>query len=377
VGETSRSDRADARADRLLASASQLLILQPALAGELPQAFLKTLAALRSGRDGGQAALLAYGAFYRLLAASEHGTWRAALLSSLLGTTTVFSEKAAAGKPLPGALQAAVAADLNRLSELCLKEGTLAGWVAEAAELRDSTGTALWLSSSQVEAPGEESDTGTAHPGSPASPGACRAVGLQLETDGVWGNEWEALAAFHRTHGHGPVALHGVLAWADGGLVAAEKWAAEEVASSPTLPAHPQLGGFARGELRRALFFRAGFSRDAPPLTLGAVLCAEPALRAVLLPKAELRSLPALLAALRLHPASRFAVIVRDVSLVPFSESYSALLSTLRSARDAVPSNVALLVYGMQGALLRQEGKEALATEGGALEAAFDEAESV
>jgi hypothetical protein len=73
--------------------------------------------------------------------------------------------------------------------------------------------------------------------------------------------------------------------------------------------------------------------------------------RAVVLPRGELKTLPALLDALRAQPRTPYVVVAEMLSMVLYGEAYYALFTVLEL--DQLPSNVLLLATSRHESMLR------------------------
>lgn len=369
------NSRVEKRAEALLRAASSLLVFQSALSGEAAQAFLKTLAALRAGRDGGLPALQAYGAFFSKLAAAET-TWVDTLLDGVISSSNAFSQAAAKGEQPSAALRAAAASDLEALQQLCVAETTLAAWVRDAADAdSDEADGERWLAASaalskaaagssdgaaasaeleaQLRAPGGAAAPRVGPPLTAAQKGAWRD---RIGSRSRWRDGVGELAELYRTHGAGLAVDNAVLTWRDGALAAGS-------APSPWRPSvdSGMLGEELPSILLAHMSGKAGDNcngstirvwGDAAMASAVAFAAAKAAnCRAVALPRSEMKSLAALCEALRAQPRTPFVIVTETLALVPFGEAYLALYATVQ--HGALPPNVMLLATSRDRSLLR------------------------
>ena len=363
------SSRVEKRAEALLRASSSLLVFQSALSGEAAQAFLKTLVALRAGRDGGMPALQAYGTFFSKLAAAE-STWVNTLLDGVISSSNAFSLAAAKGEPPSAALRAAAASDLEVLQQLCVAETTLAAGVREAADAEADEGDGeRWLAASAA-----LSDVGAGASGAAAAAEldaqlkakqASPLVGAALSAaqksawrDRIgsrarWRDGVDELALLYRSHGAGIAIDNAVLTWRDGSLTAAAaptvRPCAPECADvlaqiSRTLMAHQV--GTPNADRSVLIHGDTQYCSDIAWTALLATGC-----RAVVLPRGELKMLPALLDALRAHPRTPYVVVAEMLSMVLHGEAYYALFTVLEL--DQLPPNVLLLATSRHESMLR------------------------
>jgi len=368
------NSRVEKRAEALLRAASSLLVFQSALSGEAAQAFLKTLAALRAGRDGGLPALQAYGAFFAKLAAAET-TWVDTLLDGVISSSNAFSQAAAKGETPSAALRAAAASDLEALQQLCVAETTLAAWVRDAADAdSDEADGERWLAASAALSKAGSPDGAAASAElearlrAPASNAPRVGPPLTAAQKGAWRDRigsrsrWRdgvgELAELYRTHGAGLAVDTAVLTWRDGALVAGSApgpWrpSADAETLGETLPsilqAHAVSGQAGDTCDGRAVRISGDHVAMASTVAFGAAKAAN--CRAVALPRSEMKSLAALCDALRAQPRTPFVIVTETLALVPFGEAYIALYATLQ--HGALPPNVMLLATSQDGTMLR------------------------
>jgi hypothetical protein len=327
-------------------------------------------------------------------------------LRSLQGSENAFSLAAARGAPLPPALRAAAAADLEALQRLCLCETTLAGWVREAADegsssSEDDAHSAAWLAASRalIDTPLERADVaGDAHAlasgfvGAPLSEAERRGWRERLGSAPRWRDRGDDLAALYRRHGAGAASGHAALTWrSDGATLAplrpgapsAEHAVVPDAAAfkpplhhatlvaaaalAPVLLAHASCeeADLPADQPFSVLLHSAAHVREAG-VAVAAMLADTRSLRAVALPRGELKQLGALVAALRKERRTRFVVLLEGLSLVPFGESYYELVAVL-SAASAAPRNVLIVATARQANALRPGDAPAAEAEAGAL----------
>ena len=334
---------------------------QSALSGEPGQALLKVLSALRAGSMDGLPALQAYGTFFSAVARSESSTWADCLLDAVITSSNAFSLAAAKGETPSAALRAAAASDLEALQQLCVAETTVAKWVRDAADTNaDEADGARWLAASAaLSAAGpsgaeaaaelatqlktaESTAAATSAPvGPPLSAAQKRAWRDRIGSRARWRDGVEELASLYRMHGCGVTIDSAVLTWRDGALAAATAPAQGLVnfpASEPlgkALAAHQ-----AAAVAPRSVLLFGDLARTSAQAW--SALAGAPGCRAVVLPRGELKSLPAVCDALRARGRTPF-VIVADLApgLVQFGEAYLALSAVLGTR--ALPPNVMLL----------------------------------
>ena len=343
------SSRVEKRAEALLRASSSLLVFQSALSGEAAQAFLKVLVALRAGRDGGMPALQAYGTFFSKLAAAE-STWVNTLLDGVISSSNAFSQAAAKGEPPSAALRAAAASDLEVLQQLCVAETTLAAWVREAADAEaDGADGERWLAASaalsdaaagpsgaaaaaELEAQLKASSAAMPHVGAALTPAQKRAWRDRIGSRARWRDGVDELALLYRSHGAGLAIDNAVLMWRDGALAAAPAPSVRPFAAdnaddvlaqlSRTLMAH-QVG---TPNADRSVLMH-GDTQYCSDIAWAALLATGS--RAVVLPRGELKTLPALLETLRLQPGTPFVVVAEMLSMVLYGEAYNALFTVM------------------------------------------------
>jgi hypothetical protein len=391
-GASSSSSRVEKRAEALLRAASSLLLYQQALAGDIPQAFLKVLAALRLGRDGGMPALQAYGAFFSKLAADGRA-WPDVLLDAVIGCESAFAVKAARGGGAPpAALRAAAGADLEALQQLCVCETTLAEWVQNAVDVASDADTRdAWLAASASVGAADDREGGggadgrhaarlrasdeladalagaddaaeadVTAVGPPLSVAAARAARDALRLRPRWRDGARDLEALHRAFGAGAAATASVLTWRDGALAPAPDW----LAAAPTAAAAAHADAAALAAHKRTLLPlplpNLGAARGSSLLlhgaaasaTAAALLACAPAARTVALGRGDVKALGALCDVARAQPRTHYIFLLDALALVPFGEGYLELVAVLRSPH-ALPPNATILATSLDDSALR------------------------
>lgn len=349
-GAESNNKSAEKHAEELTRGAASLLLYSGVLKGKPAQAFLGVLQLLQKGNP----LLLAqqYGELYRLLAADEYASWQDYLLDQIIkGSDSPLARAAAAGKPTAH-LRAAAAADLDTLQQLAVAEKTLAGWVKDTVYgLTDQwLGAASSLALPQGSQPAPEAvheallAAEAPLPALLAPLSEAQRAGLRAELAGKW--RWsegiELLERYHASHGCGLISQHRVLTWTGklqaqdvlkgvhelgcaerGGLVGSHHPAAAAL--------HQGLAEFLRQDLGRACspphialcgnaadrwlfaswalqYLRREVTEHSPELR-----DAAGGLRTLVLPAAQLGSLPDLAWSLSQHPRARFVVLANGL----------------------------------------------------------------
>ncbi|KAL4426710.1 hypothetical protein ABPG77_004766 [Micractinium sp. CCAP 211/92] len=353
-GAESNNKSAEKHAEELTRGAASLLLYSGVLKGKPAQAFLGVLQLLQKGNP--LLLVQQYGELYRLLAADDYASWQDYLLDQarglvIKGSDSPLARAAAAGKPTRH-LRAAAAADLDTLQQLAVTEKTLAGWVKDMVYgLPDQ-----WLEAASSLTPPQGSQpvpeavheallAAEAPPPALLAPlSDAQRAGLRAELAGKW--RWsegiELLERHHAAHGFGLVSQHRVLTWTGklqaqdvlkgvhelgcaerGGLVGSHHPAAAAV--------HQGLVEFLRQDLGRACspphialcgsaadrwlfaswalqYLRRELTSHAPELREAAG-----GLRTLVLPAAQLGSLPDLAWSLSQHPRARFVVLANGM----------------------------------------------------------------
>jgi len=210
----------------LHAQAASLLLYQGVWHDPVGQAFLGLLTALQrsgaggsrgdgTGSGGNQACLVAYGQWFRALAATGQ-SWSEYLIQGILRDENPFSVQAQ-GKPLtalPTALVAAARQDLAQLQAIAqLDLGHLSQWVQTSAGL--ASPPIVWQGVGND--PPREAATET-RPDRCASPGAGE-LAITLAHAADWSALIPQLAEHYRHQGTGVLGSFGALRWQRGQLV--------------------------------------------------------------------------------------------------------------------------------------------------------------
>jgi predicted AAA+ superfamily ATPase len=162
-----------------------------------------------------------------------------------------------------------------------------------------------------------------------------------------------------------------VFTWRDGALVASTAPAPLELSTADAQPAYEQLSRTLRAHLagtpgadKSVLLY--GDTSVASDIAWRAL--AATGGRAVVLPRGEIKSLPAICDALRAQPRTPFVIIAELLSMVQFGEAYLALYTALEL--NLLPLNVMLLATARDKGMLRPGEAD---KEDGALTKLFDE----
>eukprot|EP00887_Chlorella_sp_A99_P006450 scaffold3.g6450.t1 len=336
------------RAEELTRLAASLLLYQPVLRGKPATAFLNLLES--------------WGELFRLLATDQHSSWAEYVQEQVLrGVDNPLARAAARGEETSH-LHAAAAADLDVLQQLAIADADLAEWVAESTfGVPD-----LWrAAASGLRTPPSPPATAAAF-SLPASPPPAllgplpderrvAARGL-LSGQQDWSEAVDEVDAFYRAYGHGLLPNHRVLVWSgsklegqdalkgvnalpvaeEEGLVAHEHHATKTLAaalstflSAPldvaatTVPPHAAVVGAPRDRWLLAVYALERLPRLVEPELAGAAAGA----RVVLLPAAQLATLPDLAWSLAQHPRCRFVVVASCLEGYGAKNELAAVLS--------------------------------------------------
>ncbi len=313
--------------------AASLLLYQSVLSGDVGQAFLQLLQTLRQGEEDGLACLIAYGNWFKTLAARKQ-SWQDYLIWQILRDDNPFTQQVqrTSIQDLPPALVAAAQQDLQSLQNLykCSTE-QLSQWVQKASQLT-------------------------------VQPVAWNVQEVQptfLHHHDNWANALHDLATYYRQHGTGLFAKYGALRWQSGQFVGI---------------AHPdpvqltELVGYESQQatlLKNTEFLLAGYpalhvllygSRGSGKSSLVKGLLqkyGDRNLRLIEVAKSELKDLPQIVEQLRDVP-QKFIIFVDDLSFEEDDDAFKALKVVLEGSVTARPQNVVVYATSNRRHLVRE-----------------------
>jgi predicted AAA+ superfamily ATPase len=302
------------------------------------EAFLALLTALTSGDVG--PSLRAYGTWFQALA-TEGESWEHHLLRQIAYAENPFTAQAQRHglTALPPALVEAARQDLGQLQALYQLSGDrVAGWVQAIAQLPEPP--VAWV----------------------LADGAGQSLALLtqvLPDDGVWPEAVAALAQHYHRHGAGVFAQYHVFTWQDGhlhGIANPDPIGLDQL----TAYDHPR-----QQLVQNTLALLKGYpalnvllygSRGSGKSSLIKALANEYApqgLRLVEVSKADLKSLPQIVAELRSQPQT-FIIFVDDLSFEEDDDTFKALKVVLEGSTTARPANVVVYATSNRRHLVRE-----------------------
>jgi hypothetical protein len=321
--------------------AASLLLYQSVLSGEVGQAFVNLLQALRQSDSDGLNCLYAYGSWFKALARRTQ-SWQDYLLTQILRDDNPFTQQAKLTevKNLPPALIAAAQRDLQALHSLyqCSSE-QLCSWVQAASQL--PVAPIPWHQNQEV--------------------GRQDSVPLQAKLHQLddWADAVEVLAAYYGQFGTGLFAQYRALRWQLGQLSGI---------------AHPdpvqltQLVGYESQQdalVKNTEFLLAGYSalhvllygsRGSGKSSLVKGLLnkySERGLRLIEVSKSDLKDLPAIVEQLRDVP-QKFIIFVDDLSFEEDDDAFKALKVVLEGSVTARAQNVVVYATSNRRHLIRE-----------------------
>jgi predicted AAA+ superfamily ATPase len=301
-------------------------------------AFLALLTALASGNTS--SSLRAYGTWFQALA-TEGESWEHHLLRQIAYAENPFTAQAQRHglTALPPALVEAARQDLGQLQALYQLSGDrVAGWVQAIAQLPEPP--VAWV----------------------LADGAGQSLALLtqvLPDDGVWPEAVAALAQHYHRHGAGVFAQYHVFTWQDGhlhGIANPDPIGLDQL----TAYDHPR-----QQLVQNTLALLKGYpalnvllygSRGSGKSSLIKALANEYAsqgLRLVEVSKADLKSLPQIVAELRSQPQT-FIIFVDDLSFEEDDDTFKALKVVLEGSTTARPANVVVYATSNRRHLVRE-----------------------
>ena len=321
--------------------AASVLLYQSVLSGEVGQAFVNLLQALRQSDADGLNCLYAYGSWFKALAHRTQ-SWQEYLLTQILRDDNPFTQQAQLTevKNLPPALIAAAKRDLQALQSLyqCSSE-QLSSWVQTASQL--PVAPIPWHQNQEV--------------------GRQDSVPLQekLQQLDDWADAVEVLAAYYRQFGTGLFAQYRALRWQLGQL--------SGIAHPDTVEL-TQLVGYESQQdalVKNTEFLLAGYtalhvllygSRGSGKSSLVKGLLnkySERGLRLIEVSKSDLKDLPAIVEQLRDVP-QKFIIFVDDLSFEEDDDAFKALKVVLEGSVTARAQNVVVYATSNRRHLIRE-----------------------
>jgi hypothetical protein len=324
---------ANASSQFLKRQAASLLLYQSVLRNDVGKAFLRILQTLSQGEAEQTDCLVAYGNWFKILAA--HGqSWQDFLIRQILQDENPFSVQVqrVALDDLPPALVTAAKQDLralHHLSQCCIEQ--LSRWVQKA---------------SQLEAQPVSWNLDTVQP-------------TFLHHSSDWTESLEELAAHYRHHGTGLFAQYHALGWQSGQLVGI---------------AHPdpiqltQLVGYESQQaalVKNTEFLLADYpalhvllygSRGSGKSSLVKGLLQKyknQGLRLIEVAKSDLKDLPMIVEQLRDVP-QKFIIFVDDLSFEEDDDAFKALKVVLEGGVTARSQNVVVYATSNRRHLVRE-----------------------
>jgi predicted AAA+ superfamily ATPase len=321
--------------------AASLLLYQSVLSGEVGQAFVNLLQALRQSDAEGLNCLYAYGSWFKALARRTQ-SWQDYLLTQILRDDNPFTQQAQLTevKNLPPALIAAAQRDLQALQSLyqCSSE-QLSSWVQTTSQL--PVAPIPWHQHQEV--------------------GRQDSVPLQekLQQLDDWADAVEVLAAYYRQCGTGLFAQYRALRWQLGQL--------SGIAHPDTVQLTELVGYESQQDalVKNTEFLLAGYtalhvllygSRGSGKSSLVKGLLnkySERGLRLIEVSKSDLKDLPAIVEQLRNVP-QKFIIFVDDLSFEEDDDAFKALKVVLEGSVTARPQNVVVYATSNRRHLIRE-----------------------
>ncbi|HBL61001.1 MAG TPA: AAA+ family ATPase, partial [Cyanobacteria bacterium UBA8803] len=313
--------------------AASLLLYQSVLSNNIGQSFLQLLQTLGRDEEDGLACLVAYGNWFKALAARGE-SWQDYLIRQILRDDNPFTRQVqqVSVSDLPKALVAAAQHDLQALQHLyrCSSE-QLSHWVKKASQLE-------------------------------VQPVAWNAQTLQskfLGSHGNWADALEDLAAYYRQHGTGLFAEYSALRWESGKLIGiahpdpvqlAELVGYESQQAALVKNTEFLLAGY------RALHVLLYGSRGSGKSSLVKALLqkyTKSDLRLIEVAKSDLKDLPGIVEQLRNVP-QKFIIFVDDLSFEEDDDAFKALKVVLEGSVTARPQNVVVYATSNRRHLVRE-----------------------
>ncbi len=331
--------------------AASLLLYQSVLCGEVGEAFVNLLQALRHCDPEGLNCLQAYGRWFKALAASTQ-SWQDYLLTQILRDDNPFTQQAqlTSLENLPSALIAAAQKDLQALQSLyqCSSE-QLSSWVQAASQL--PVAPIPWHQDRDVEAQGF-APIGTYSVNEQLLRGKLQ----QLEN---WADAVEILAAYYRQFGTGIFAEYSAFRWQMEQLIGI---------THPDPVQLTELVGYESQKealVKNTEFLLAGYtalhvllygSRGTGKSSLVKGLLnkySNGALRLIEVAKSDLKDLPTIVERLRDVP-QKFIIFVDDLSFEEDDDAFKALKVVLEGSITARPQNVVVYATSNRRHLVRE-----------------------
>ncbi|MEQ8756584.1 MAG: ATP-binding protein [Coleofasciculus sp. G1-WW12-02] len=324
---------ANASSQFLKRQAASLLLYQSVLHNDVGQAFIHTLQTLSKGEAEQTACLVAYGSWFKILAA--HGeSWQDYLIRQILQDDNPFTQQVqrVALQDLHPALVMAAKQDLRALYHLyqCSAE-QLSRWVQKASQLE------LQPVSWSLE--------------------TVKPTFLHQQSD--WTESIEELATYYRQHGTGLFAQYHALRWQSGQLVGIAR---------PDPIELTQLVGYESQQatlVKNTEFLLAGYpalhvllygSRGSGKSSLVKGLLQKykhQGLRLIEVAKSDLKELAMIVEQLRDVP-QRFIIFVDDLSFEEDDDAFKALKVVLEGSVTARPPNVVVYATSNRRHLVRE-----------------------
>lgn len=331
--------------------AASLLLYQSVLGGEVGQAFLNLLQALRQSDSEGLNCLQAYGNWFRALA-TQGQSWQDYLVTQILKDANPFTQQAqlASFENLPPALIAAARQDLQALQSLyqCSSE-QVSLWVQAVSEL--PIALVPWHQDCNVRAQGVAPLLRNS-----ANEQVLREKLQQLEN---WADAVEELVAYYQQFGTGLFAQY-----------RAFRWQLSQLTGIPH--ADPiqltELVGYEQEQealVKNTEFLLAGYSalhvllygsrgNGKSSLVKGLLnKYGEQGLRLIEVAKSDLKDLPVIVEQLRGVP-QKFIIFVDDLSFEEDDDAFKALKVVLEGSVTARPQNVVVYATSNRRHLIRE-----------------------
>lgn len=329
--------------------AASLLLYQSVFTGEVGQAFLDLLQALRHlyllqalrhSEIDELTCIQAYGSWFKALAAKNQ-SWQDYLITQILTNDNPFTRQVQQAEmdKLPPALVAAAQQDLQGLQFLyqCTSD-TLSQWVQAASEL--PVAPIAWNYE-------------------PTGVGAQLAIRARLQQLDNWADALEELAAYYREFGTGLFAEYRALRWQSGQIIG--------IPHPDPVQLHHLVGYEYQRDtlLKNTKFLLAGYpalhvllygSRGSGKSSLVKGLLNEYGdrhLRLVEVAKSDLKDLPAIVEQLRGVP-QKFIIFVDDLSFEEDDDAFKALKVVLEGNLTARPQNVVVYATSNRRHLIRE-----------------------
>lgn len=300
------------------------------------EAFLALLTALTSGDVG--PSLRAYGTWFQALA-TQGESWGHHLLRQIAYAENPFTAQAQRHglTALPPALVQAARQDLGQLQTLYQLSGDrVAGWVQAIAQLPEPP--VAWAVADAVD-----------------QPLAC----LTTLPDGAWADAVAALAQHYHRHGAGIFAQYHVFTWQAGhlqGVADPDPIAMDQLTAydSPRQQLVQNTLALLKGyaALNVLLYGSRGVGKSSLVKALANEYASQ-GLRLVEVSKADLKSLPQIVAELRSQPQT-FIIFVDDLSFEEDDDTFKALKVVLEGSTTARPANVVVYATSNRRHLVRE-----------------------